>query len=135
MVGPAYLHVPDGKNSLWVAVSRQSQRPQIVRIGAAHLPNKTSTICGFSKIELRPDHRQSTGACILAQGAFTYWLAVQVFSHSDSGWHQSILRANGALTVPALVMAFDVGSPRESDRVDVTPSVTLSVTYGESPIG
>src|SRR5688572_26446082 len=100
MVGPAYLHVPDGRRQLRVTAFRRSHRLQIVRIGGAHLPSKMSTIYEFAKVELRPDYFQSADVLIPAQTTASYWLAIQVFSNGDPGWNYSAIRTNASLRVP-----------------------------------
>lgn len=97
MIGPAYVYVPEGRKPIRVTVFRQSQRPQIVRIGGAHAPSKTSTIYEFNDVELRPKHGLSPEVMIPAQNTDEYWLAIQIFSCGTSGWSRSAIRANAPL--------------------------------------
>ena len=132
MIGPAYVYVPEGRKSIRVTVFRQSQRPQIVRIGGAHVPSKMSTIYEFNDVELRPKHGLSPEVMISAQNTAEYWLAVQIFSYGTSGWSRSAIRANAPLRVPAVALAFDDCAPGLIFRGG-GPSVALSIVSSVAP--
>jgi hypothetical protein len=89
-----------------------------------------STICGFAKVELRPNRYQSAEVFIPAQTTANYWLAVQVFSQQGPDWCQSAMRANTPLRVPETALAFD---DRARDQVwrGASPSVELSIVYSD----
>lgn len=128
MIGPTYIHVPDGHKVLRVTAFRRSQRPQIIRIGGAHAPSKMSTVYEFANVELRPNYLQSADVIIPAQTTGNYWLAIQVFTYGSAGWNQSAMRANAPMQVPEVVLAFDDCAPGIVWSGG-GPSVELTILY------
>jgi hypothetical protein len=133
MIGPAYIHVPDGRRRLRIVALCRSYSRQIVRIGGAHVPSKLSTICGFAKVELRPNRHQSAEVFIPPQTTPNYWLAVRVFSQQGPDWCQSAIRASSPLRVPEMALAFD---DRASGPVwtGSDPSLELSIVYNDDRV-
>lgn len=132
MIGSTYIRVHEGRRPLRLTALRQSQRPQVVRVGGAHYPNKMSRIWWFNKIELRPSHGQPEEASIAPQDTPSYWLAIQVFSNNaGQGWFQSTPQRTSALMVPEIAVVFD-----DYGADDASPQgVVLGVAYADAVPG
>jgi hypothetical protein len=128
-IEPVYVKVVDARRSLRVTATRQSPNPQLVRISAAEVPSKMSHIWSFETVELRPGRHQSAEVNISPLPLQSYWLAIQVFSNTRSGWFRSSVATGTFPVVPIVGLAFTDDFPATAEYMATTPSVVLSIVY------